>query len=341
MKEKELKEFLAKTAKVVEPAIRELLESYLEAKNKRLVNYQISTGGKRLRPAVAIISCSLLGGRLKDVLYPAAGLEILHNYSLIVDDIIDNSFLRRGRPTTWKKFGRSMAECLAIAYSATTFQAPNRSKNPVLISELFAKTIKEVVEGEILDILFEQADREDEPYIVKNRYFDISDKNYLKMVSKKTASLSQACCEVGGICAGANPKQIKALRDFGFNAGIAFQIKDDILDIFGEEKKFGKKIGNDIKERKLGNIVILYALKELKGSKKTKLLRVLRKPKRINKKEVEEMIELIGKTGAREKAEKEGKRYVSRAKKSLDLLPQNKYNSYLQAIADFAMKREK
>lgn len=328
-------------AKIVDPVIKELLFSYVERGTQKMVGYQVSTGGKRVRPGLAIISCRLLGGRLKDVLYPAAGLEILHNYTLIVDDIIDHSILRRQKPTVWYKFGTSMAECVGIDYAATLFQAANYSKNPTAISELFAKTLKTLVEGEIRDILFEQSGREDEPYVRENRQRKITKYSCLKMISQKTAVLFQACCELGAICAKAENSVIKALKNYGLNLGIAFQIQDDILDIFGEEEKFGKKIGKDIEEKKGGNIVTLLALEQLDPSGRKRLTTILAKKKKTTKRDISSAIALIRKTEAKEKAQKLAEKYINKAKKSLQFLPQNKWNNLLRELADFVIEREK
>ncbi len=346
IKEKELKDredlelFLKQTAVMINPVMQELLESYIDKKFHKLINYQVSTGGKRFRPGLAIISCKLLGGKIKDVLYPAAGLEILHNCTLIVDDIIDHSQTRRNKPTVWFKFGKSIAECMGIDYLAAAFEGANHSRNPVKISEIFAETLKTVINGEILDILFEQRGREQEPYIVKNRYQKITNQRYYGMISRKTAILAQSCCEVGGICAEASKKQLETLKDYGVNLGIAFQIRDDILDIFGNERKFGKKIGKDIEERKLGNIVILSALSELSKSDKNKILRIIRK-KEIKNKDIKEAIKLIKKTNAYQKTYCLAEEFAEKAKEQLKVLPQNKWNNILEEFADFVIQREK
>jgi geranylgeranyl diphosphate synthase type I len=337
---KNLEIFFRKVVKIVDPKIKEILDLYVDKKTRKLVNYQIEVGGKRLRPALAVASCLVCGGEINDVLYPAAGLEILHNYTLIIDDIIDNSDLRRGKPTTWFKFGRSIAQCVGMGYSATIFQAANKSKNPIKTSELLAKALKAIVDGEILDILFEQSGREDEKYITANRYKKITQHDYFRMIDQKTVTLIQACCEIGGITAGAKKSEMATLKKYGFNLGIAFQIKDDILDIFGNEKKFGKKIGNDIKERKLGNIVIFYALRELPQPKRKKVLTILRK-KEIKDKEIKEVIKLIKETKAKERAYLLGKDYTKKAKENLKFLPHNKWNEILNKIADFVIERNK
>jgi geranylgeranyl diphosphate synthase type I len=339
-RQKKLISTLEKFTKIVDPVIKKVLILDVSKKFRPLVKYPISTGGKRIRPALAMISCLMLGGKLKDVLCPAAGLEILHNYTLIIDDIIDHDKLRRNKPTTWFKFGNSIAQCIGIDYAATIFQTANKSKKPVLISELFSKALKEVVEGEILDILFERAGRDEEPYVVKNRYRKIREKDYFEMISKKTAALFQASCEVGGICANAKKKGLGVLRRYGFNYGMVFQITDDILDIFGKEKKLGKKIGNDIEEGKRGNIIIPLVLRRLKITDKNKLLGILEKDK-IGKQDIKEAMILINRTNSRQEAYKLAERFAEKAKDALAELPQNKWNNTLEALVDFTLKREK
>jgi len=331
---------LDRMATLVNYAIKDVLTSFVDQKTKKLITYQIETGGKRLRPILAMISCKMLGGKIKDVLYPAAGLEILHNYTLIIDDIIDHSTLRRNQPTTWAKFGKSIAECIGASYSSSIFQAVNRSPYARILVELFAKTLKQIVDGEILDILFEQQGREEEDFVRKNRYRKIDRKAYLKMVSKKTASLFKASCQTGAICAKATPEEIKLLGEFGFNLGIAFQIQDDTLDIFGEKKVFGKEIGKDIKERKLGNIIVLEALKELSQNSQKKLLSILRK-KEISSLDIKEAVNLIQQTKALDKAKDLAKRFIKKAKENLKPFPQTQWKKLLLKIADFVIERQK
>ncbi|HMB66184.1 MAG TPA: polyprenyl synthetase family protein, partial [Patescibacteria group bacterium] len=298
------------------------------------------SGGKRLRPALVLASGKMMGAREKDLLYPATGVEILHNSTLITDDIIDKSEVRRGRPTVWKKFGRSVAECVAMDYAATVFLAANRSPYSQEITEIYSRAFKTIWSGEILDILFEQKGREDEPYIIKNRFKNVSLNSYYKMAGKKTAVLFQGCCEIGGVCARAGEKDLQTLSEYGYNLGMAFQIRDDILDIFGEEKDFGKKIGKDIKERKLGNIVIFYALKNLSPADRKKIFRILEK-KEIGEREIKEGIALIKKTPAHDQAFALGKKYITKAKNNLEKLPQNNWNKILLSLTDFVIEREK
>lgn len=331
---------LKKIKSAINLTIEKVLLSDISPRFKSIVRYQITNGGKRLRPILAVLSCQLLGGKLKDVIHPASGLEILHNYTLIVDDIIDHSLFRRNQPTSWVKYGKSIAECIAIDYGAAVFQAAKKSPQPIKISDIFAQTIKKIIDGEITDVLFERTGREDEPYVVKNRPKTISKSAYLIMIAKKTASLFEASCWIGGLCGQATKKQITALKDYGFNLGMAFQIRDDILDIFGSEKKFGKKIGGDIKERKGGNIILLYALQDFNKQEKKELINLLKK-KKINQQSINRVVKFITKTKARQEAEKLQNVFAEKARQALKTLPNNKHKQVLELLIDFVIKREK
>lgn len=340
MKTKEkLEQIFSKHIALVEPVIDELIVDSVEERHVEAVRHQIATGGKRIRPFLMMLSCQLFGGTIDDVIRPAAGVEIMHNYTLIVDDIIDHSHFRRGMPTVWKKYGTSIAECFGLYYSAAAFQGFSQSKEARVLLEVFAKALKKVTDGEILDILFEKAGRDEDSYVVKNRFKDVALEDYIEMIGGKTASLFKACCEAGGVCGGASEKQIESLIKFGYDFGIAFQIRDDILDIFGDEEKFGKEIGKDIKESKLSNIVIMLSFEELKGKDKDSLESILSKDD-IGKKEVDEAIGLIDKTSARKKAQKLAEDYIDKAKKNLPNLPQSSWNETLSDLADYIVARE-
>jgi geranylgeranyl diphosphate synthase type I len=331
---------LKETKEKVDPIIKKILNLYVEPKYRPLVQYQIFTGGKRLRPALAILSYRLCGGKSKEILYPAAGLEILHVYSLIIDDIIDESKIRRGQPTLWKKYGRSISECIAIDYVASAFQAINFSKFSKKLCDLFIKTAKISVNGEILDLLLETKRKKEEPYINQERYSSATLKDYLKMISLKTSLSTQTCCEVGGVCAGASQDKLEKLRKFGFYLGIAGQIRDDILDIFGEKEKFGKEIGHDIKEGKLGNILIVLALEKSKKEEREKILEIMKR-KEPTQEEIKKIVEFIKKENIFPVAQKIGENFIKKAKGFLKDFPENKWKKLLFDLADFIIKRER
>lgn len=338
---KGIEEEMQKYIPLVEKEMERILNSGVSLGIRKILSYQIASGGKRLRPLLCIFSYRLLGGeKEEEILSAAAGIEILHNYTLIIDDIIDKSVIRRGKPTFWKKYGKSIAECLAVDYGASVFQAALLTKKPKEISQIFSQTMKTIVEGEILDILFEQRGREDERFVVENRYKEISLEHYMRMIREKSGCLIRASCEIGAVLANSSEKEKNLLGDYGENLGIAFQIRDDILDIFGKKTQFGKEIGRDIKDRKLGNIVLNFAFREL-SLKEVKKIKSIFQKEMISTDEVEEIISLIEKTSAKEKSQKLGEKYIEKAKKSLKDLPDNKWKRYLLGIADFVGERNR
>lgn len=335
-KKKRLDKFIERIKNTVDPAMEELLNHGAGRRFAEAVFYSVQTGGKRLRPALVFLSTSVLGGKEEDVVHLAAATEILHNYTLIIDDIIDNSDIRRGYPTVWKKWGMAFTECVGIHYSASIFRGPLKCPYPSETSLILADALQILVEGEIIDVLQEKRGRDDELFVKQNRYKKIEVEDSLEMMSKKTAELFKACCALGGVCANGKKEEIEHLEEYGFNLGMAFQVRDDILDIFGDEKKFGKKIGKDIEERKDGNIVILFAMQETKGE----LAEILARDS-IKDKDIKEAIEIIKKTGARERAIFLCKNYVEKAKDSLYKLPKNEKRDIMEDVVDYLAEREK
>lgn len=337
---KKLLEFLTQCQEKADPVIIEELIENTSKKFHPLIKHQIETGGKRIRPALAIACCHLFGGKVSDILKPACGLEILHTYTLIIDDIIDNGLFRRNKPTVWAKYGKSIADCIAIFYVASIFQTATKSQKPAEVSELFSKTLKILIQGEILDILFEREGRREEPYVIEKRPKSIPFNQYLEMISQKTACLLEACCELGGIMANAKPKEIEALKEYGVSFGIAFQMQDDILDMFGDEKSFGKKIGKDIEERKGGNLVLMMAFKKLLPKDKARINSIMCQNK-ITEPDKKEIMDLIRKTDALVKSMEMARSYAEQAKKALNKLPQNQWNELLADLVDYVVERGK
>ena len=334
-----LKQKLIKFNQLVEPVIDELLTNDVEARNIEVALHQIKSGGKRIRPALVIISGQIFGCDINDLLYPAAAIEILHNSTLIVDDIIDHSLLRRDVPTTWNKYGKSIAECTSFMYMASVFAGLSHANNASKLIDLYSKTLKVIIDGEIKDILFERSGRDDENYVVDNRYKVITTDDYLQMIGQKTAVLLKTCCQAGAICAGADDTQVKAVGEFGFNLGMAFQIRDDILDIFGDEKEFGKQIGKDIIEKKMGNYVILSAISKLGAKDKKVIMKLLEGRSAISDENVAVITDLIKKSDAYDDAETLAGTYINKALKILDNLPQNESTVQLREIAHYIIER--
>ena len=328
---------LGKLGSQVDEKMQELLAVGASKDFKEVVFHQVQAGGKRIRPALTILFCQAAEGNTEDALSAAAALELIHNYSLILDDIIDDADVRRNLPTTWKKYGLNFGILASTHYREAIEEGSIQSPNHTAISRIIADTIRELVEGERLDVLFEQLPSKEE-YTEKHRYRDVSIDDYETMIGYKTAALIRASCEVGVICANGSKELQKAAREFGWKAGIAFQMADDVLDLFAEETKLGKKLGKDIYEHKLGNVVILQALQLLSQDDRDYILQVLRSPT-PTKNDVKNVIALLKQSTASGIVQKKAKQLVNDAKNALDAFPNKEATQLLETLVDFIYQR--
>lgn len=336
----DLLEKLDEVAREVEPVIYEALSENASPEFQEVLIYPIETGGKRIRPAVVLLSCEAAGGRSEKALNAAAAIELVHNYTLIIDDIIDHGEVRRGRPTLWKKYGLTMALLAAVQYREVISELLLKSENSKRLLSIVDYYIMRLVEGERLDVLFEQFGREDEPYVVDHRKTSVSFEDYIDMITRKTSSLYEASAMMGAVEAGAEEKVIEAFKEFGLNLGISFQIVDDLLDLFGSASETGKQVGKDIIEHKLGNMLILRGLERMYGDEKLFFLNVLRS-KQVSKKDLEKTLEILARTGVRENAVREAWLYAEKAKSALAIIPDSRAKKTLLELADYVVYRNK
>ena len=301
------------------------------------IKYQVATGGKRVRPLITIEAARACGGDAGGAVPYAAIVELIHNYSLIYDDIIDRGDVRRGLPTVRRKYGDNAAILIGIWYREAIEEAVLETRNPIEVARATAKAIKAIDEGERLDVLMEHSGRTD-PYFMDNLIRDVSpdllDK-YLTMIRLKTAELIKFAAWMGAYSARGDEACLKAMSEFGLSVGMAFQIVDDVLDIFGDVRKFGKEVGKDVKEHKLGNIVIL--LSALEG--KRELLDIIGKPS-IGEGDVKRAIELIGSTDSRVRAMDMANKYMEAGLRALDAIPSSEAKENLIELAKFIVYRE-
>ena len=199
------------------------------------VRYILSLGGKRMRPALTLMACSIFSNAVHLAIKPALAFEIFHNFTLLHDDLMDNSGMRRGRKTVHEKWDPNVAILSGDVMSILSYRIISESEDKYLkeILQLFNETALKVCEGQQWDMNFE------------NR-MDVTVDEYLNMIELKTAVLIAACLKAGAISGGGGQLESDLLYEFGKNLGIAFQIRDDYLDVYGDPKVFGKRIGNDI-----------------------------------------------------------------------------------------------
>ena len=236
------------------------------------VKYILSLGGKRIRPALVILACDLFEGAVESALIPALAIEVFHNFTLLHDDIMDRSEIRRGSPTVHVKYNENVAILSGDVMSILASRLINQSPGVILntVHDIFTKTAMQVCEGQQIDMNFE--DR-----------LTVSEEEYLTMIELKTAVLIAASLKIGAILGGSSQKDSVDLYDFGKNLGLAFQLQDDLLDTYGEPSVMGKKRGTDIIDNKK-TFLMIKALEKASASQNKELTLWLTK-KEFNRKE--------------------------------------------------------
>lgn len=209
------------------------------------VKYVLSIGGKRIRPALVLLACDMFSGGVEPALIPAMAIEIFHNFTLLHDDIMDRSELRRGHPTVYIKYNENVAILSGDVMSILASRLINQSPGVVLhvVHDIFTKTAMQVCEGQQIDMNFEER-------------LTVSEEEYLHMIELKTAVLIAASLKIGAILGGATEMDAEVLFEFGRNLGLAFQLQDDLLDTYGDPEMMGKKLGTDIVDNKKTFLVI-------------------------------------------------------------------------------------
>ncbi len=230
-----------------------------EPKNLYLpVQYTVESGGKRIRPSMVLMSYNLFKESVEEAIMPALAIEIFHNFTLLHDDIMDNSGLRRGKPTVHKKWDTNIAILSGDAMSIKAYEFLSRytGKNFHEMFGLFNETALQICEGQQFDMDFEEREI-------------VSEKEYIQMITHKTAVLLAASLKMGALAAEANPGDSEKLYEFGKYLGLSFQLQDDYLDLFGDPEVFGKYIGGDIVAGKKTYLLIkAYELASEKDKRK-------------------------------------------------------------------------
>ncbi len=294
------------------------------------IHYVLSTGGKRIRPVMTIMSANLFTEDIEKAIKPAMGLEIFHNFTLLHDDIMDDADVRRNAPTVHKKWDQNVAilsgDVMAIlAYEYIT--SCKQEKLPQVI-QVFNTTARQVCEGQQYDMNFES----------KNH---VGVEDYLKMIEMKTSVLLAGCMEIGAIIGGADDKDAKLLSAFGRDIGMAFQIQDDLLDTYGNQEVFGKEIGGDIVANK--KTYLLIKAIENAGNKQREILLNLFSEKTANAKDkIKATKEIFNEMNIEELTRKLALKYFENAGKNLDKVNvSDEKKKGLRHLANILLSREK
>ena len=293
------------------------------------IKYSLELGGKRLRPALLLLANDLFGGKTEHAINAALAIEIFHNFTLVHDDIMDNAPLRRNNPTVYKKWNTNIAILSGdvMFVNAIQFLAKSNPTYLVEILNIFNTTAIEVCEGQQLDMNFEKLN-------------NVTIDQYINMIELKTAVLLAASLKIGAVLAHAKPEDANHIYEFGKNLGIAFQLMDDILDLYGDPKKFGKQIGGDVLANKK-TYLLLKAQELAKNELKNELNFCLNSAVLDKESKVKRVTKIFDSLNIKQKAEAEMNLFYNTALAHLDSInvPQDKK----QVFEDFAktlMNRE-
>lgn len=275
------------------------------------IRYIMSIGGKRIRPTLLMLGCEIFGGDIDDAIPAALAVEMFHNFTLVHDDIMDKAPIRRGKETVYKKWNTNIAILAGDTMMPLSYDYILRCDEALIkdVLLIFNQTAKEVCEGQQLDLNFETADT-------------VSIDQYLEMIRLKTAVLLGSSLKIGSILAKASKENIENIYQFGLNLGMAFQLRDDLLDVYGDTILFGKQTGGDIATNKK-TFLYLKAIELADTQQKKVLLDNFSKILTDNTEKVEAVIGIYNTLEMKSHSEKLIDDYFQEALKFVDLLSLN------------------
>ena len=322
----DVKEVLGNYSTDITKTIEEELATITPDNLEEASVYLTRAGGKMLRPALTLITAEAVGGNRESALKSAAAIELIHTFSLIHDDIMDQDDMRRGMPSVHKVWGEDVAILAGDTLFSKAFEiiigseGTSSEQNNKALATVADACVK-ICEGQASDMGFEER-------------FDVSEDEYMEMIFKKTGALIAAATKVGAIMGGASEEVIDAMYEYGRLIGLAFQIQDDYLDIAADEETLGKPIGSDIGKGKM----TIIAIKGLASVDDGRLLEIL-KAENNSQDEIDEAVEILTNCGAIEYARNLAQESVVKAKEVLEILDDSSSKQILVDIADFVLER--
>ncbi|MCX6133261.1 MAG: polyprenyl synthetase family protein [Ignavibacteriales bacterium] len=312
--------------KLVEKTLSGIIKDRLPRSIYEPSEYVLEAGGKRIRPVLMLLSCEAVGGDPRKALLAGAAIEILHNFTLVHDDIMDNASSRRGRKTVHTKWDTNVAILVGDELLALAYRALLQTKSPHIqeIAKIFTEGVVEVCEGQAYDKEFE-------------RRQSVTVDEYLLMIEKKTARMVAVSAEIGGLVGNGARASIRALRRYGEHVGRAFQIQDDLLDIIADEKELGKPVGGDLIEGKK-TFLLLEALRTARGRDK-ELLNDIVKNKGGKADLIPEYRRIYHESGAIAVARTRIDQDITKAKRELHRLPSSRARLMLEWFAEMLLNR--
>jgi octaprenyl-diphosphate synthase len=291
---------------------------------KEIVNYIIRSGGKRVRPVLVILTSKLCGYQ-EDLHIPyAAIIEFIHTATLLHDDVVDNAKTRRGSSTVNTVWGNEPSVLVGDFLYSKSFELMAEDGNPEIL-KIISRATTALSEGEMLEVI-QTAD------------IDTTAEEYFEVIGNKTAVLLSAASEVGAILGRTDEARRLALRKFGYDLGVAFQLKDDILDYMSFDNVLGKQVGTDLKEGKI-TLPLIYTLRQATDRERSSIKRIVEK-NNLTRRDFERVRNIILKHGGIEYTSAVMSQYTESAKGSLSTFEPSPYKSALLALTDYMLKRE-
>jgi geranylgeranyl diphosphate synthase type I len=313
---------LEKRAALVTDAIEQLLPVVHPRGLYEASRHLVDSGGKRLRPSMLLLAAEAVGGEAAALAPAAVSIELIHNFTLIHDDIMDNADVRRGRPAVHKLWGESGAILAGDTLYSKAFQVlgmtPAGPERILGAMNMLSRTCTAICEGQWLDMEFEARDR-------------VSEAEYMEMIEKKTGVLYGASAGMGAILAGASTEVVLAMELFGRLTGMGFQLQDDVIDLTTPEKVSGKRQGGDLIEGKK-TLIIIHALANNVS------VQVFGK-KEATADQIQQSISILQKSGSIEYARSRAEEMVAQGKKALQVLPDSDAKTTMLELADFMIRR--
>lgn len=323
---------MLKYRKIVEKEIRQLIPAELsDFYVYKPIHYMLDAGGKFVRPILMILSCEAVGGNYEKILPGASGIELGHVASLVHDDIIDGSHIRRGVVSIHEKFGVHDAILSGDLLIFHTFLGLAKTSERGASADRVVDAIKVLAKSGI-DLVIGQ---ELESKITGK--LDTTEKEYIRVIRYKTGSYLRDICKMGAIIGGGDEKAVSALAEYGKNLGIAFQIKDDILSLTRSEKEIMKTPESDI-EQKTVTLPIIYALNNTNSDESEEIKRIF-SSEMPTREDFLKITNIVKNAGVIPKAEKTARSYAEKAKKSLNIIPASPSKKMLIEFADFVVER--
>ncbi len=288
------------------------------------VRYVIKRKGKRIRPALVMLSAAACGGIREATFRGAALVELLHTATLIHDDVVDDAETRRNWPSINAIWKNKIAVLLGD-YVLSRGLLLSLEHDDIAFLRCTSTAVKRMSEGELLQIQ-------------KSRQLRNDEETYFHIIGDKTASLLATCCEIGALSATRDTGIVDRMREYGENIGIAFQIRDDILDFTGTEAAIGKPVGGDLKEKKF-TLPLIHAFANAPSARRREVLRRLKSG--VKRKDIDNIVRFVEEFGGIEYARKTAGEFRDRAKAQIEVLPESDAKQSLLQLADFVVSRKK